>query len=708
MRALNRYLAEIILSVTSIIVFYWFLPEIQLASLSYNDAILHKAVLRRMDEVWSRGGNILDFWIATVNLGHAFLRSYQFLSYFVIWVAHKTVFAWMPLDQCYNACVTVAAMALPWTYFKGALLLGLSRAQAIVAGVAIVLIHEAEGYGAGLTNFTFSGYGTYTQLFSLVTFPLCVGYAYQMARTGKHVVAASLAFAVTFMSHILMGYFAALWIGIDLLCARRFPLKSLLKFSGLVLLWTAHWLVPMIQDNSLQHRSDYEAAFKWVGLGAEKILGDFASGRILDADRLPLMTWLAAAGIVFSFLRHRHLAVQAVAWLALSCGPYTWGAVLKALPFSGTVHWHRAFALAEIALTFCLAAAVGAFFTWVANAAKDERQMRLNLGALVILALALLWPALAERQKYFHFTNTYWLRDTNSHWNEHRTGFHDLLKLATDRTDARFNAGTSSTWGNKILVTSYIPFYGLLSQFNIENIGSVYSHQSHSEVVAFKADWQNPKHNALLNQRYLVVDPQTPVPSNFIKVTTGPTFALYDTNETGGYFAVGADHKGGCADNDGLIRSVDLFLSSSHLDYDIYPEIKLAKNCDGVAKEDLLEMAVFQKISADKTLKGAVLQSGRERAQHSDRHWAKVTMNEPGVVVFKMNYHPNWRATVDGKPVKTHMVLPAYNAARVERGEHRIEFEYVPDAFKRALLWLSVFAWAAFIALAAIRKQRTA
>lgn len=707
MRVLNRYAPEIVLSVTSIIIFYWFLPEIQLASLSYNDGILHKAVIRRMDEVWSRGGNIFDFWLATVNLGHAFLRSYQFLSYFLIWGAHKTVFAWMPLDQSFNACVTIAAMALPWTFYKGGLLLGLTRAQAVVAGVAIVLIHEAEGYGVGLTNFTFSGYGTYTQLFALVTFPLCIGYAYQMIRTGKHVIAASLTFALTFMSHILMGYFAALWIGIDLLCARRFPAKTLAKFSGLVLLWTAHWLVPMIQDNILQHRSSYEAAFKWVGLGAERILSDFASGRILDAERLPLMTWLSGAGLLFCLLRRRHLATQAFAWIALSFGPFTWGAVLRALPFSDTLHWHRAFSVAEVALTYCLAAAVGAFYSWVMQAAHDEKKRKLNFAALVVLSFALLWPALKERQKYFHYTNIYWLRDTYSHWNEHRTAFHEALELALDRNEARFNAGTSSTWGNKLLVTSYIPLYGLLSQYNVETIGSIYTHQSHSEVVAFKSDWKNPRHSALLNQRYIAVEPNTPVPASFAKVLSSHSFTLYDNGERSGYFAVGADHKGGCADNDGLIRAVDFFLTSSYLEHDVYPEITLARSCDGVAKEDLLETVVFTKFLSDKAIDGNVLKSGKSPATHSDRHWANVRMNAPGVVVFKMNFHPNWQATVDGEPAPNHMVLPAFNAVRVDRGEHRIEFEYVPDTFKRALLWLSALAWIVAAGLW-LRRRKTA
>jgi uncharacterized membrane protein YfhO len=43
-----------------------------------------------------------------------------------------------------------------------------------------------------------------------------------------------------------------------------------------------------------------------------------------------------------------------------------------------------------------------------------------------------------------------------------------------------------------------------------------------------------------------------------------------------------------------------------------------------------------------------------------------------------MTYHPSWKITVDGRPVKTAMVAPGFMAAPVFAGAHHVRASYEP------------------------------
>jgi len=70
---------------------------------------------------------------------------------------------------------------------------------------------------------------------------------------------------------------------------------------------------------------------------------------------------------------------------------------------------------------------------------------------------------------------------------------------------------------------------------------------------------------------------------------------------------------------------------------------------------------------------------------------AKVEIKEKCptcTVVLKQTYHPNWRATVNGKSVKPIAVFPFYTAVRLEEpGEYEVTFAYTPSRFKMLLLF---------------------
>ena len=56
-----------------------------------------------------------------------------------------------------------------------------------------------------------------------------------------------------------------------------------------------------------------------------------------------------------------------------------------------------------------------------------------------------------------------------------------------------------------------------------------------------------------------------------------------------------------------------------------------------------------------------------------------MTATRPSWVMLKESYAPHWRATVDGKPVKTAMLAPSFVGVPVPQGTHDVVFQYHSD-----------------------------
>jgi hypothetical protein len=61
------------------------------------------------------------------------------------------------------------------------------------------------------------------------------------------------------------------------------------------------------------------------------------------------------------------------------------------------------------------------------------------------------------------------------------------------------------------------------------------------------------------------------------------------------------------------------------------------------------------------------------------RFAGRVTATRASWVMLKESYAPHWRATVDGKPVKTAMLAPSYVGVPIPAGTHDVVFQYHSD-----------------------------
>ena len=102
---------------------------------------------------------------------------------------------------------------------------------------------------------------------------------------------------------------------------------------------------------------------------------------------------------------------------------------------------------------------------------------------------------------------------------------------------------------------------------------------------------------------------------------------------------------------------------------------------------------------------GEVLQS---RA-YADELYARVSLDEPALLVFKMGYHPFWQVEVNGTPAEGVYAYPMFLAVRLPAGEHEVQARYRWPASSRWLLsFIPLMIGGAAFADARLRRWRDA
>src|SRR5439155_11233766 len=81
--------------------------------------------------------------------------------------------------------------------------------------------------------------------------------------------------------------------------------------------------------------------------------------------------------------------------------------------------------------------------------------------------------------------------------------------------------------------------------------------------------------------------------------------------------------------------------------------------------------------------------AGAIRSEHetSGVYTADCDIARAAYVLFKMTWHANWRATVDGRPTPTAMLSPGFVGVAIPPGRHAVELRYQGSDWK---LWLAV------------------
>jgi uncharacterized membrane protein YfhO len=667
-------------------------PELSISRAPLNDDVLHLTLADRAARQIEHVQNPLDNWTPEFALGFPVLRTYQPLSHLVVAGLHVISVNSISIVNSYLLVRFIAIALLPLSFFVCARLLGFSWGIAAAASLLAPLVSTNFLYGIEYASFTWAGTGLFAQAVATHFLLLAIGFGWIGVRTGRRVILAGILVALTLLSQLIYGYIAALTVVLmaalpDDESPRLVRLRRAVAIGGIALLGAAFQIVPLLTDQRFIAHSRWEEAWKWDSFGAAMTLQRLFTGEMLDHGRLPILSVLALAGVaLWAWKRWRgaaspaetFAAAGAALWIAIYFGRPFWGPALTVLGMSEDMHLHRVIGGAQIFLVLLAAVALGE--CWQRLAARRA------IFAAVVVTFALLYPMVRERSAYLANNRTWGEQSLHAVAAEQRDI--DGVIAAAKARGGRVYAGLGANWGARFLIGS-VPVYAFLGPAHVPAVSYLYHAMSLPGDLMVRFNDQNPAHYRLFNVRTAVAPINVPMFSPRI-ATASERFGRLQTYETpgGGYFdlvdaaaAVHVTRRNFYDINDAWLQG-DWPAKQSYLFLD----------WGGGSPAGIPRIDPGQALPGIASAAPAAGTVGAEK-QDGEVYGAEVELLRPAYVLFKMGWHPNWKAYVDGAAQPVVTLSPGFAAVAAQPGRHRVEFRYEPGATKLALAiggWLAI------------------
>jgi hypothetical protein len=673
----------------------WTLRAERIPVSQLNDGAMHTQMIRWAADRVDAGHSPLDGWYPYFALGSAQFHHYPSLPHVAL----------SPLEQVadsktiYSVSLYILLCLWPLMVYLGARGFGLERWSAACAALLAPLLTSAPGYGFEYGSYTWQGLGLYSQLWGMVALPLAWRFGWSaLERGGRMLGAGAALLALTIALNYQAGYLALACVVLWTLIVPRGEehtagawIREALKrlWRGIVviagaLLGAAWVLVPLVSDGPWTNLSPAFAGDFWLdSFGAARALEWLLSGELFDAGRLPVLTVLAAIGIVSAFARGPRtrgaiaVTVAGLASLLLFFGRVTWGPLADLLPGGEDLMFPRFLGGIQLAGVMLAGAGLAWLVRLVASRATNLVPARwAAVTVTALLAAVVVMPALVERSRY-HDRGRPWIEEQRM--TDQAEGG-DIARLGEliRQGGGRAYAGSRTNWGEEYLV-GRVPMYAQLADQDVDAIGFTYrTISSLSSDVEALFDESDPDQYDLLNIRYLVLPPdrQPAVPAR--PVGNEGRHVLWEV-ETSGYLRV--------------VDTADFVTTDrAHLD----PVARQALTTYDAEQPLLLTVMLTDEEQAGPTTNQAPGMPGdvvQEVALPEEgRFVAAVEMNRPAVLMLKTSYHPRWEARVDGVTTRPFMVAPSFMGVSVPAGTHSVEFRYTPFQHHGPLMLLGAVA----------------
>jgi hypothetical protein len=686
----HRRLALLLLTAVLVLNIIGLLPELTISRVDLNDNVFHYPIVADMVQQIEMGHNPVDWWAPEWSMGYPVLRTYQPLGHLIVALVYFALFKSVSLMTVFVWVRLFSVALLPLTFFVTARLLSFSWLTSAAAAMLAPLISSAGLFGLEYGSYLWAGIGVFTQAVATHFFLLAIGFGYRAIRRGSGMAIAGIFLGLTFLAHFIFGYMAALSLCLlAVIPNRETPLLHRIArtawVGSIAFIVAAFELMPMLLDGKIINHSRWEPVWKWESFGAGRVMQLLFTGDILDHDRLPIMTLLAVVGLIVYF-RDRapgdslekypartFIILAAALWILVFFGRPFWGPIIPLLGVSPDMQLHRVAGGAQAFLV--LLAAVGLAGLW-----KFLTQ-RTNAVVTVVVTAILFLPMVIERGKYLS-NNREWGEKSLAAYNANKTAIDAMLAVAKDRGGRAF-AGLAAAWGGKFKIGD-APVYSFFSTARIPALSFMYHSMSlTSETMT--------RFNIFSSAHYRLMDIQTVVAP---KGESLPDF-LQPIAEVGPLRIFGA--PGG-----GYFDVVDAFYAVTTTKENFYDVNDRWQQSSWVAARQHLLLDMFgdappqmPRLSPNDNLPapppfpfpGTVISEKDGNQVYS----AEIQAARRSYVLFKQTWHPNWRATVDGKPVKTAMLSPGFLGVPVGPGHHVVDLEYRPET------WKSVLAIAGFL-----------
>ena len=697
-----------------------YLTELRDAAPDINDDVFHLALIRQMNAAWDAGGHPLDTWIADWGQGYPVLRYYQHLPHFIVVLAHRALGGSVPLHTIFDGVTWLLLALIPLTFYLGSRRLGAAPITAACIALCAPLLgaDPAQHHFLGFQprSFLWSGGGLFTQLAATVLFPLAMGSVSQAALDGRRFAPAIGWLGATWLCHLVLGYIACLLSVVVLLRpeargqAWQVAQRLAAIFAGVAIV-SAYLLLPTLLEGQWLSRSAWEPPEYWHSYGAKRVLTALLTGGLLDGQGIPVITLLAGLGALLaarSWTSRRGDTEQGFVVAALGVftlglllyfGRPTWGPLLGVLPFSASLPLHR----------FIVAVQFGGLL--LAGIALSRLAQRLDWSrhegraALAVLAiLIVLAPAIARAVG---------VARNNATWRADAAAADVAAGTSLDLAFARFTvldqqrpgrgyAGASWDWGNQFnLGGAHV--YHRWSGHGLPAISYMYHTMGLCSDLEPAFDPSRRDHFDLFNVRYLLASDARRLPpfAEPQPLAPGLVAGVVDTEGYFGVVGIGAFVRYAKGDADALREFNRAFIASRWHAEHRFVRIGWRHGDEPSAGEHPVILTESFEDDAPRDWRaprGRVLSS----SGRGDRYQAQVQLEDPGVILFRMSYHPNWQAMLNGRRVPTIMLAPGHLGIEAPPGKHAVEMTYRSPAWTRALPWAGLV----FLALVAVADAR--
>jgi hypothetical protein len=505
---------------------------------------------------------------------------------------------------------------------------------------------------------------------------------------------------LTCVCHFIYG-----WMGAVTLCllallpdtdaGRWLRIRRVIFVGCVAMVLAAFQLAPVWMDRAILNHSRLEGTWKWDSFGAGIILKALVTGELLDHGRTAVLSLLALAGVVLISWtlckaplpygrgsERRRLPANwcfivsgAAFWLLVFFGRPTWGPLLLLLGVTRDLHLHRVVGVVHIFLVLLAAIAIDS--GWRAMSHR-------GFGALtVLLMLVVLSPMVWERAQYLKM--------------DEAMGRQQLMKVDAERdaldacitnvrqAGGRVYAGSNRGWEPRF-ETGGMTFAAFLNMNLVPQASDTYHNVALTADLFPLFDEANPAHYKLFNVTSVVAPDNLPVPlPGFLRLRSQIRgYRIFDAPGTG-YFDIVDVGAASPVDRDNFYAVNEQWLRSGWVEKGAH----LLLDLEGRATGAIPVVAVNQPLPPrpnDTVRTGQIT----DEKQLGDDYLAEFAVSRPHYVLFRMTWHPNWVAYVNGRLQKTVMLSPGFTGVAVLPGENRVLLRYEPGMSKVAMACLGL------------------
>lgn len=687
----ERWTARAIVALVVIVNAAALAPEIDIGRVNLNDSVFHFTIVDRLVQQIGAGRSPLEFWMPEWTFGYPVMRGYQPLGHWLVAAAHFGTFAQFPLDALFSFVRWALLALFPLSAYAACRWLPMPPLTAAAVAMLSPLVASPNLYGLEYGSYVWRGNGLYTQLIAMHLFVLAIGAGCRAIRQGRTVWAAGLLLALTFLGHFIYGYMAAATLILvaalpshDSSWPRRFTRLAWIAVLSVGV--TAFQLLPIVTDGAFINRSRWEPVWKWDSFGITEVLSLTATGNLLDAGRLPVLSVLALIGAIHAWRRVRERDVDAftylftlggaAVWLFLFAGRTSWGPLYKALGLSDAAQLHRFIGGAQWFLV--ILAGIGLARLWKL---PFDRRWSLPLVSAVVLTILFVGPAVAERTRFLN-EGEQWGRENLAAYDAHRESIRQTIATVRSR-GGRVYPGLAASWGAQLRV-GYVPFYAFLSEAHVPAVAFLYHAMALPADVMVRFDERRPDHYRLFDIRSVVAEPARSLPGFLRDSGSAGPFRILEAPPSGAFTLVQVP-RSVYVDRRTFYDVNDAWLQSAWPTADAHLALDYERALPVLPRPRLADLAPLAQAPPAVACGSVVTQSGA-----NELYRAEFDVTADCAALFKMTFHPNWRATVDGQKRDTIMLSPGFVGVPLPRGRHVVEMRYEAGAARPILLFLAL------------------